>query len=151
MLIQIKDNKPFGESVSETSFRLMHPNISFSQSLSASDVEPFGFAIYEYTDAPETEQYQKAIEVEPVKNEDGVYLQTWALADMSNDERLIENERKSNDVRAQRNRLLTNSDWTQLADSTADKNAWATYRQALRDITQQAGFPFDVDYPSKPV
>jgi hypothetical protein len=46
--------------------------------------------------------------------------------------------------------LLTQSDWTQLADAPVDKAAWAVYRQALRDITLQAGFPFTVDFPVAP-
>ena len=37
-------------------------------------------------------------------------------------------------VRAERNQLLTKSDWTQLPDSAVDKSAWATYRQGLRDL-----------------
>lgn len=53
-------------------------------------------------------------------------------------------------VRDSRNTKLTESDWTQIADSTADKAAWATYRQALRDITAQAGFPWTIDWPTQP-
>jgi hypothetical protein len=53
-------------------------------------------------------------------------------------------------VRAERNEKLAASDWTQLADSTADKGAWATYRQALRDITAQAGFPWAITWPTQP-
>jgi hypothetical protein len=53
-------------------------------------------------------------------------------------------------VRQQRTEKLKDSDWTQLADSTADKAAWATYRQALRDITAQAGFPWGVQWPTQP-
>ena len=53
-------------------------------------------------------------------------------------------------VRANRNRKLATSDWTQLADAPVDKQAWAAYRQALRDITVQAGFPFDVTWPTAP-
>jgi hypothetical protein len=53
-------------------------------------------------------------------------------------------------VRQQRTEKLKNSDWTQLADSTADKAAWATHRQALRDITAQAGFPWTIDWPAQP-
>ena len=37
-------------------------------------------------------------------------------------------------MRYQRNRLLTESDWTQVADAPVDREAWATYRQALRDF-----------------
>jgi len=53
-------------------------------------------------------------------------------------------------VRADRTRRLADSDWTQIADSTADKTVWATYRQALRDVTAQAGFPWTITWPDAP-
>ena len=53
-------------------------------------------------------------------------------------------------VRMERDVLLSSCDWTQLPDATADKEAWATYRQALRDLPSQAGFPTNVTYPTKP-
>lgn len=56
-------------------------------------------------------------------------------------------------ARRQRQIELNNSDWTQVPDSplSADsKAAWATYRQALRDITSQAGFPQDIIWPTPP-
>jgi hypothetical protein len=58
-------------------------------------------------------------------------------------------ERVSNEwtaIRQQRNRLLAESDWTQLADSPADKDKWAVYRQELRDITIQED-PFSIIWP----
>ena len=54
------------------------------------------------------------------------------------------------EARTERNRLLSESDWTQIADATVDKAAWATYRQALRDLPQQAGFPTTINWPVKP-
>jgi len=53
-------------------------------------------------------------------------------------------------IRNSRTVMLNDSDWTQLADSTVDKEAWATYRQALRDITAQAGFPWTITWPDAP-
>ena len=53
-------------------------------------------------------------------------------------------------VRADRNARLAATDWTQIADSTADKPAWAAYRQALRDVPSQAGFPWIVTWPQEP-
>ena len=53
-------------------------------------------------------------------------------------------------VRAFRTQMLKDSDWTQIADSTADKTAWATYRQALRDITAASGFPWTMTWPETP-
>ena len=57
---------------------------------------------------------------------------------------------KAANVRQQRNDKLKDCDWTQIADSTADKTAWATYRQALRDITAQEGFPWTINWPDAP-
>jgi hypothetical protein len=56
-------------------------------------------------------------------------------------------------IRQQRNVLLARSDWTQLPDAqltTEQKAEWATYRQALRDVTTQAGFPGTIDWPVAP-
>jgi hypothetical protein len=53
-------------------------------------------------------------------------------------------------VRADRTKRLSECDWTQLADSTADKAAWATYRAALRDITKADGFPWTMVWPTQP-
>jgi len=51
-------------------------------------------------------------------------------------------------VRTQRNQLLKDSDWTQLADTPVDKTLWATYRQELRDITAQPD-PFNITWPTQ--
>jgi len=53
-------------------------------------------------------------------------------------------------VRATRDEKLKDSDWTQVADAPVDKAAWATYRQALRDVTAQDGFPWTITWPEKP-
>lgn len=58
---------------------------------------------------------------------------------------------KALQVRTERNQKLVQSDWTQIADAAVDKAAWAAYRQALRDITAQAGFPWDVSWPEHPL
>ena len=53
-------------------------------------------------------------------------------------------------VRSKRNQIIASCDWTQLQDSPADSAAWATYRQELRDLPQQAGFPYSVVWPTEP-
>lgn len=58
---------------------------------------------------------------------------------------------ESTAIRKRRNQLLLECDWTQGKDvPDATSNLWAPYRQALRDITEQAGFPFDVQWPDPP-
>jgi len=53
-------------------------------------------------------------------------------------------------MRSQRNELLFLSDWTQTSDSPVNKSDWAVYRQQLRDIPEQPGFPHEIDWPIKP-
>lgn len=53
-------------------------------------------------------------------------------------------------VRTSRSDKLKECDWTQVADAPVDKAAWATYRQALRDVTQQSGFPWTITWPTQP-
>jgi len=59
-------------------------------------------------------------------------------------------EQAEHNVRARRSDLLADTDWTQVADAPVDQAAWATYRQALRDVTAQEGFPHSVAWPTKP-
>ena len=62
----------------------------------------------------------------------------------------ITTEMAWNTVKVKRFSLLKSSDWTQLPDvPLATKETWATYRQALRDITQQAD-PFNITWPTAP-
>ena len=53
-------------------------------------------------------------------------------------------------IRSTRNNLLKQSDWTQIPDCTVDKTIWAEYRQQLRDISNQEGFPHNVVWPEEP-
>lgn len=57
---------------------------------------------------------------------------------------------KAEQIRAERNQLLASSDWTQVVDAPVDQATWAAYRQELRDITSQVGFPENVIWPVAP-
>lgn len=54
------------------------------------------------------------------------------------------------DAKQKRQVLLYQSDWTQLPDAPVDKQAWAEYRQHLRDISEQSGFPTKIDWGTPP-
>ena len=60
------------------------------------------------------------------------------------------NDRKAAEVRTQRNAKLVETDWSQISDATVDKAVWATYRQALRDVPTQEGFPGTIVWPVAP-
>jgi hypothetical protein len=66
---------------------------------------------------------------------------------------IVENantEQQFDYVRAVRNAELAATDWTQVADSTVNKTAWATYRQALRDLPAQNADPKKITFPTRP-
>lgn len=92
---------------------------------------------------------QKRREVDPalVGSE---WVQQWLVEALTPEEILSRNESQAAQVRSERNAKLAASDWTQLSDAPVDKTAWATYRQALRDITAQEGFPMTVNWPAEP-
>ena len=57
----------------------------------------------------------------------------------------------ANAVRADRSARIKSTDWTQLPDvPEATRTLWAEYRQALRDVTSQEGFPYEVVWPELP-
>jgi hypothetical protein len=60
------------------------------------------------------------------------------------------NSQKWEQIRNWRNAELARTDWTQIADSTADKAAWATYRQALRDLPTQDTLADKIVLPELP-
>jgi hypothetical protein len=108
-----------------------------------------GGTVYQYSQANGVEQidgkwYTKYI-LGPVftDGETTAAEQETAYKAMKDTERAVS-------VRNSRTEKLKDCDWTQIADSTADKTAWATYRQALRDITAQAGFPWTITWPDAP-
>jgi hypothetical protein len=79
-----------------------------------------------------------------------VWVQTWTVVNRTSEEIQQQDTIASQNVRADRNQRLAACDWTQLPDAPVDKTAWATYRQALRDVTSQANFPWGVDWPTAP-
>ena len=60
-------------------------------------------------------------------------------------------ERIAATARTKRDNLLAQTDWTQAVDvPQATKDLWVAYRQALRDVPQQSGFPTEIVWPVKP-
>jgi hypothetical protein len=64
---------------------------------------------------------------------------------------VIDEAKLAAEIRAERNKKLVESDWSQVVDTPqAIKDKWAPYRQQLRDLTAQAGFPLSVNWPAIP-
>jgi hypothetical protein len=91
-----------------------------------------------------------AYQTEWVKGEDLVCREVAVSAVVDEAAR---DEAMAGAIRAKRDRLLADSDWTQVADAPLTdegKAVWATKRQAWRDVPQQDGFPHAVAWPEAP-
>ena len=147
LFIQLENGQPINHAVTEQNFRALFPNVSFSWPFVAEEVEPLGFGLYDFSNQPDLGTFEKAIEITPVRNEYGIWRQTWAVEPMNEEEVAVRTEQEWGEVRAHRNFRLSMCDWTQLPDAPVDAAAWATYRQALRDITTQSD-PFNIVWPT---
>ncbi len=81
---------------------------------------------------------------------DNLWTRVWTIDEATESELQIRTQRKSTEVRKLRNEFLANSDWTQLADAPVDSGMWTVYRQQLRDVPSQSGFPWQIEWPVAP-
>jgi hypothetical protein len=150
-----------GEVVTESQFRSMHKGSSLPQLSEALLNELGADIVFEGPQASGGDQYQYS-QRQGVEQIGGKWYTKYVLGPIFTDNedataaqqeaayKAQKDAEQATAIRNDRNKRLADSDWTQLADSTADKAAWATYRQALRDITTQAGFPWNVTWPDAP-
>jgi hypothetical protein len=124
-----------------TSFTNEGPNDEFLAEQSAKKLNRF---------KPYDALTQKLEQVEPY--DDGEFVSVVQVSSLTAQEVQSAKDAAMANIRAQRDRLLAASDWTQLADTPSDKRAaWATYRQALRNFPatiQDARLP--VEWPKDP-
>lgn len=157
-----------GEVVSEQGFRALFPNTSMPQQLSEALINEFGGSVifegpqatggtvYQYSQAAGIEQigdkwFTKYI-LGPVFT-DRIATEDKPAQTAAEQEafyKAVKDAEQSKAVRASRGEKLKETDWTQVADAPVDQAAWATYRQALRDVTTQAGFPWTITWPETP-
>ncbi len=128
--------------------REAYPNVSLPAELS--DEALADWDMYVVTPTPMPTDYTKnIIEGTPVLT-NGVYYQNWIQTDASQSEIDYRLENQWFIVREMRNELLAECDWTQLSDiPQTTKDLWSTYRQQLREITNQSN-PFNIEWPVKP-
>jgi hypothetical protein len=93
-------------------------------------------------------RYQTAFR-DGVEQIDGKWYTKYSVADMDDETKAFKDAEQAKSVRTARDEKLKDSDWTQIADAPVDKAVWATYRQALRDVPTQSGFPWEVTWPTQ--
>jgi hypothetical protein len=113
-----------------------------------------GGTVYQYSQRDGVEQiegkwYTKYV-LGPVFTDTTVDGVTTSAADNEAAYKAAKDAEQAKAVRQQRGEKLKDSDWTQVADAPVDQAAWAEYRQSLRDVTTQAGFPWTIEWPTQP-
>jgi len=113
----------------------------------------FGFydtEIVEYPTLPddvvEMSAEERSFYIDEINNKGNQLLLVEGVLTLAKPEAIVTWET----IRLDRNSLLNASDYTQIPDFPGDKEAWATYRQELRDVPQQFSDPKDVVWPTKP-
>ena len=101
--------------------------------------------------APPSAADDEAIEETAPEKVDGVWKRKYLKRTLTPEEFDARRQAKARDMRDKRDRLLAETDWTQLLDApTETQTTYAAYRQLVRDVTKQAGFPWQIDWPAKP-
>lgn len=150
-----------GSIASQGEIRKLFPNTSLPRVWDEAVCNHLGIDPVFESPTPTTTRYQTAFK-SGVKQLNGKWVWAWTIGPSftSNEEataaeqqaayvKRIDDEQAAR-IRADRDKRLVDTDWTQVADAPVDSEAWATYRQALRDVPAQAGFPHDVTWPDQP-
>ena len=127
-----------------------NPNVSFPVNISDKTLAKFNVYGVKEISAPNYNSRTHRLVTQAPELIDGVW--TVRRVAVAKDQLQIDNENASmaSQVRSKRDSKLANSDWTQVLDAPVDRTAWAAYRQALRDVPAQEGFPWNVTWPEQP-
>jgi hypothetical protein len=131
-----------------------YPNISFSVPISVQAL-PEGIVVVKEQNRTAHNKYShRLIESTPIF-ENNEWIQNWVLEELSEEEKSQKDIGYRSSIIVERNYRLLNSDWTELPSvqkmkSEEWKSAWEIYRQALRDVPEQTGFPYNVIWPEEP-
>ena len=160
-------NRETGAVTTVSQFKASYPNTSFPKQITNDILDSYGFdPVLNGATATVTAPYGVSTR-DGVEEIDGQWFTRFVagpvFTDTTDDEGNVttaaDNEaayrqgiddKAAENIRTERNKKLADTDWTQLADSTANATAWGTYRQALRDLPSTDGFPHNVTWPTEP-
>ena len=158
-------NRETGAVVTDGQFRASFPNTSFSRVLTVELLSDFGYdPILEGPQAITTPPYEISQRA-GIEEVNGQWFTKYIVGPVftDNEEQTAEeqeaayrqriDEEAGERVREDRNKRLADCDWTQLPDSPLDadaKLAWQLYRETLRMVPEQPGFPHNVEWPEEP-
>jgi len=151
MFVKAINNQVVAYPYSVGDLRRDNPNTSFPKTIPLETMAAFNMYPVETGNYPAYDAETQRIEHSdrPVLS-NGKWELTKTVVALTAEQLQDRADSKAAEARRERDRLLAGSDWTQTADAPVDQVAWQDYRQALRDIPQQAGFPTDITWPTKP-
>ena len=140
--------------VGASAFKNLFPNTSFPRVLDETLVNSLGYDwVYEGAQPSVTPPYQSVVR-DGVEQVSGRWQTKFKVVTADSDGQTAINNSTAAGKRLERDQLLKESDWTQLADKAglADSKVteWATYRQSLRDLPTASGWPHTHTLPTKP-
>lgn len=150
MLVKVVDDQVDEYPYSVEKFRADNSTVSFPNEISSNTLAMHGVFSVGYQPAPEHDPatHKVVVSSQPSLVE-GLWKLTKTVVAMTEDEVSSYETKKAAEARRLRNDKLSATDWCALSDVTMSPEM-TTYRQALRDIPQQAGFPHSITWPTKP-
>jgi len=146
----IKLNNGVPEKYTIGQLRRENPNVSFPKSISTETLNEYGVYAAVVSDQPAfTVGTQNCTLNDAPTLQDGTWTYDWTVTEKTAEEITAINDETAKAVRNQRDQLLADTDWRASSDLTLSAE-WSAYRQALRDVPSQAGFPHSVTWPTEP-
>jgi hypothetical protein len=143
-----------GEVVTDGEFRALHPTTSFPPQLSAELLNGFDADVIFEGPQPTATRYQFVARQGVIQMADGNWYRNYVALDMSDEAKAALDAQQASSVRADRNARLAAADWRVIKALEGGNGLdfdLAAYRQALRDVPSQAGFPFNIVWPQPPL
>jgi len=155
-----------GELKTQGEIRKLNPNVSLPKVWNSNVYETLGIDPVLETPKPDTTgDYKVVVRNGAEQDANNNWVQAWVERDMFSDttedgvtttkaeheaayQARLDTEAAAN-VRSERDQKLKDTDWMGMSDVTMSTE-WATYRQALRDVPSQAGFPHTITWPTEP-
>ena len=119
-----------------------NPNTSFPKVPSDALLADWGVYPYTMQDQPEYDQFTQTLKQTALVQVNGAWTQGWIVSNLPTED-------AGRNIRSQRDNQLQQTDWMALSDVTMEPY-WREYRQQLRDVTAQEGYPYSVIWPTKP-
>ena len=138
--LKITNGQPEIYSIGQ--LRRDNPNTSFPKVPSDALLADWGVYPYTVQDQPAVDYLTQTTTASALTQTNGAWTQGWEVTDLPTED-------AARNIRSQRDNLLSQTDWMALSDNTMSP-AWADYRQALREVPEQAGYPYAVIWPTKP-